>query len=61
MRYTLPREKAREYLEKLLLPERRLSPLNFVQKFKDGNVVIDVYFPHYRKVIDEKPQQIIRL
>ena len=61
MRYTLSREKVGDDLEMHILPERRLSPRNFVHKFKDGNIAANVDFLQYRKFLDEKPQDIIRL
>jgi hypothetical protein len=60
IRYTLPREEE-SFGKKNPLPERALGPGNYAPKFKDGSLVADLDFIHYRKATDEKPQDIVRL
>lgn len=56
----LPREKT-ESSKRTQLPERSLGHGNYAPKYKDGAVVADLDFVHYRKATNDRPPDLIHL
>jgi len=53
------REKSKS-LEKTL-PKRSLGPSNYSQTFRDGSLIVDLEFVHYRNTKDPKLEENIKL